>query len=156
MPLKPTIANWLDAQGAHYRVIVFASPVFTVEQSAAQSGLDMNQIIKSMLLVDASGTYTMVCVPGSKKVDASKVKRAVGLPKRPQFATAAQLKETLGLEPGAVTALYAVGKVPIIFDESIKSLLECSLSAGEHRYEIVINTADLIRLIQPTFADVTQ
>ena len=153
---KPKIADWLDAQGAQYRVITFATPVYTVEQSAAQSGLDFSQIIKSMLLVDDQNRFMMVCLPGTKKVSAGKVKQAAGLKKRPHFATNQQVEDILGLKVGAVTALYGVGKVPIIFDESIKTLKECSLSAGEHRYEIVIDTVDLIRLVQPTFAEVTQ
>lgn len=152
---KPKIAGWLDEHGARYRVITFSAPVYTVEQSAAQSGLDFSQIIKSMLLVDDENRFVMVCLPGTKKVSASKVKRAAGLTKRPHFATDQQVEDTLGLKVGAVTALYAVGKVLIFFDESIKNLSECSLSAGEHQYEIVIDTADLIRLVQPTFAEVT-
>lgn len=156
MASQPKIADWLDQQQAHYRVIAFDKPVYTVEQSAAQSGLSLNQIIKSMLLVDNANQYVMVCLPGTKKVDAGKVRRAASLAKRPSFASAEQLEKTLGLQPGAVTALYAVGKVPIIFDQSIKNLRECSLSAGEHQYEIVMETADLIRVVQPTFADVVK
>lgn len=153
---RPKIADWLDSQQVRYRVITFATPVYTVEQSAAQSGLGLDQIIKSMLLVDNANQYVMVCLPGTKKIDASKVRRVAHLAKRPSFATADQLEKTLGLQAGAVTALYAIGKVPIIFDQSIKSLPECSLSAGEHQYEIIINTADLIRIVKPAFAGVVQ
>ena len=153
---QPKITEWLDGNGARYRVVTFDKPVYTVPESATQSGLPVEQIIKSMLLVDDAGAFILACLPGTKKVDSAKVKTVAHLKGHPHFASPEQIEQLLGLQVGAVTALYAVGKVPIVFDQSIQAMAECSLSAGEHLYEIIIATEDLIRLVKPRFADVVR
>ena len=64
---RTRITDILDAHGIAYRLLRHREAVFTVEAAAAQRGVVLEEMVKSILLRDASGRFVMACVPGASR-----------------------------------------------------------------------------------------
>ena len=63
---RTRITDILDAHGIVDRLLRYRVAVFTVERAAAQRARwVLEEMVKSILLRDASGRFVMVCVPGA-------------------------------------------------------------------------------------------
>jgi prolyl-tRNA editing enzyme YbaK/EbsC (Cys-tRNA(Pro) deacylase) len=156
-PLRTRITDLLDAVGVEYRWLVHSEPVFTVEQAVRQRGVRIEEMVKSILLVDHGGHYVMACVRGDARVDPQAV-RAV-LPERYRrlhFASADEILAVTGSVQGAVAPLALPDGVPVVFDEAIGRCTRVNISSGDPAAGLELAMADLARLSGAVLARITR
>lgn len=129
-------------------------PLFTVEQSRALRGQIPGGHTKNLFLRDKKHALTLVVALEDAEIDLKGLHRRLGASGRFSFGSADLLRETLGVEPGAVTPFGAIndreGRVSVVLDAA---MMECEVL----NYHPLVNTMttsitrdDLIKFLEAT------
>jgi len=90
----------------------------TSPMAAAQLGVEVGQIAKSILLIGKDGRYAMLLAPGDRKISSAKLKAALGV----------KTRMTRPEETAAATGFEAGGVCPFGIDPAIRILLDRGLA----------------------------
>jgi prolyl-tRNA editing enzyme YbaK/EbsC (Cys-tRNA(Pro) deacylase) len=151
------ITRYLDKQSVPYRILPHAQPVFTVEAAAAQRGVILSEMVKSILLREKKGDrYVMSCVPGGARLDPQAVRvHLEGDWKRLSFASADEIQRITGYLKGAVAPLCLPEAVPVIFDESLARCQKVNISSGDPMAGLELPFRDLLAHSRGVLAPIT-
>ena len=112
----------LDRLGIAHATVTHP-PLFTVEQSQALRGTIPGAHTKNLFLKDKKGTLFLVTALEDATIELKSLHRLLGASGRFSFGPADLLRETLGVEPGAVTPFGAMndtqGRVAMVLDASL-------------------------------------
>ena len=143
------VTRLLNKQGISYTLLPHTEPVFTVETAAAQRGVVKEEMVKSILLREKSGSrrYVMACVLGDTRLDYKAVRAHLGGEwKRLTFARGEEIQAVTGYVQGAVNPLCLLDDVPVVFDVAIAECNNVNISSGDPMAGIEMKPGDLIRL----------
>lgn len=154
-PLLDTKAvRLLDQMGVAYKLLPHTQPVFTVAEAAAQRGVVIEEMVKSILLRETGrGRYVMACVLGPDKLDHRAVRHY--LPdewQRLTFAGDDEIAAVTGYPRGAVNPLCLPDDVPVVFDEAIARCRLVNISTGDLMFGLELAASDLILLAGASLA----
>lgn len=155
--MEPTrIMRLLASQGVIYRLLPHSEPVFTVEMAAAQRGVVLDEMVKSILLRErGKHRFVMACVPGDSRLDPQAVRTHLpGEWKRLSFASAEEIKANTGYTQGSVAPLYLPDDIPVVLDEAFTRCEKVNISSGDPMAGLELAAADLIRLCKPIIAPI--
>ena len=98
-------------------------PLHTVEESRALRGAIAGAHTKNLFLKDKGGNLFLVTAEESSPLDLKQIDKVIGAKGRVSFATAEQLLEALGIQPGSVSPLALVndraGRVRFVLEEKL-------------------------------------
>ena len=142
------ITRYLDQHNVLYRVLPHEEPVFTVAAAAAQRGVVLEEMVKSILLRERRRhRFVMACVSGDNRLDPQAVREHLpGEWKRLSFATAEEISTITGYTKGSVAPLCLPENVPVVFDEAISRCVKVNISSGNPMAGLELAASDLIRL----------
>jgi len=123
MPASPDeLFAYLDNLGIAHRTVSHP-PVFTVEEAQALRGQVAGGHTKNLFLRDKKGVLFLVVAAEDAAIELKSLHRLLGASGRFSFGSAELLRETLGVEPGAVTPFAAIndqaGRVTVILDAAM-------------------------------------
>lgn len=121
----------------------------TAEMAAAQVGVAVGQIAKSILLRGKDGVYRMAILPGDKKLSSSAIKRATGF--KHSMSSAEQTEEVTGFRPGGVCPFGV--DVEIFVDAGLEAYDKIFPAAGTNASAVPMTFGQLVEI---TGALVTQ
>lgn len=147
------VTRYLTKQQVSYRLLPHKTPAVTIEDAAHQRGVRACQMVKSIVLRDMGNLYALACAPGDQSVDPKKVRGLLAC-RRMTCVDLSEVLELTGYQIGTVTPLLLATPMPIIFDHQILLEEEVTISSGSNMAGIALHRDDLIRLCQPTFADI--
>jgi Ala-tRNA(Pro) deacylase len=144
---------FLDGLGIAHTT-VHHPPLFTVEQSRALRGQIPGGHTKNLFLRDKKHALTLVVALEDAEIDLKGLHRRLGAAGRFSFGSADLLRETWGVEPGAVTPFGAIndsqGRVSVVLDTP---MMECEIL----NYHPLVNTMttsiardDLVKFLEAT------
>src|SRR3974390_3079798 len=114
----------LDRLGIAHRTVTHV-PLFTVEQSRALRGSIPGAHTKNLFLKDKKGALVLLTALEDASIELKSLHRRLGAVGRFSFGSADLLRETLGVEPGAVTPLAVMNdrdcRVSIVLDADLFS-----------------------------------
>ena len=154
MPATPEdLFAYLDRLGIAHRTVSHP-PLFTVDESRALRGQIPGGHTKNLLLKDKKGALYLVVALEDAAIELKSLHRRLGASGRYSFGSADLLRETLGVEPGAVTPFAALndtaGRVQVVLDAAM-------MEHGTLNYHPLVNTmttslarADLVRFLEAT------
>ena len=98
-------------------------PLFTVEQSRSLRGTIPGGHTKNLFLKDKKGALYLVTALEDAAIELKSLHRRLGAHGRFSFGPAELMRETLGVEPGAVTPFAAIndraGRVTVVLDAAL-------------------------------------
>src|SRR6186713_1733562 len=107
MPITPDeLFAALDRLGIAHSTVSHP-PLFTVEQSQARRGTIAGGHTKNLFLRDKKGALFLVTALEDAAIELKSLHRRLGASGRFSFGSAELLRDTLGVEPGAVTPFGA-------------------------------------------------
>jgi Ala-tRNA(Pro) deacylase len=123
MPATPAdLFAFLDRLGIPHTTVTHP-PLFTVEQSQALRGQIPGGHTKNLFLRDKKGALYLVTALEDAIIELKSLHRRLGASGRFSFGSADLLRETLGVEPGAVTPFAALNdsgkRVTIVLDQAL-------------------------------------
>ena len=122
---------------------------------AEEIGLDVREGVKCLIVRGKkSGSHTLLCVKGHQRIDMRSVtallKEGCALEK-PEI-----IRERFGLEVGGIPPFGVFLGLPVYFDPAIEQCEDVICSCGPLGQSLRLRRADLIRLVGPTFAQLTE
>lgn len=138
------VADFLLAARAEARLEEFPEGTPTAEDAARAAGAELAQIVKSIVF-DCEGLPVLVLVPGDRRADGSKVAAAVGRD-RARVATAAQVVQATGFEPGAVAPFPLPAIDHVLIDRTLLAHEEVWIGAGSPNHLVCLRPAELAEL----------
>ena len=142
----------LTSTGIGFRVVRH-DHVSSLAEAAARSGVDIPDVIKTIVVRRGEDDYVFVLVPGDRTISWPKLRALLGV-SRLSMPDAATAKEATGYERGTITPFGSTTVWPVVADERVRGRT-VRIGAGEHNTAFILAADDLITAFGATIADVT-
>lgn len=136
-----------------YRV-VHTQRARSAEESAAFQGIELGQLLRTIVIRRAENDYVFVLVPAGRQIDWPKLRAHLGV-SRLSLPDAEEAKAATGYERGTITPFGSTTAWPVVADERLRGL-EISVGGGASGVTIVAAGDDVVRVLDATVADVTE
>lgn len=140
--------------GVSCEIIDAGSHTLTVSQAEAALGVDVDQIIKTLLFHDGNGNFVIAIASGLNRIDARLLADQVGFGPL-KLAKPAVVLEALGYPAGGVPPLGLPGGIPMVIDTQAAALETCVGGAGSVTHLARFRVADVARLNNARIASIT-
>jgi Cys-tRNA(Pro) deacylase len=127
----------------------------SAEESAAFQGIELGQLLRTIVVRRAENDYVFVLVPGGRQIDWPKLRAQLGV-SRLSLPDADEAKEATGYERGAITPFGSATAWPVIADATIPALDTVAIGAGGHGINLHSQSAHLVAFLGAELADVTK
>jgi prolyl-tRNA editing enzyme YbaK/EbsC (Cys-tRNA(Pro) deacylase) len=121
----------------------FPAGTRTAQDAAAAIGVQVGQIVKSLIFARASGGAVLVLASGTNRVDEARVGERIG--EAISRADADLVRSTTGYAIGGVPPLGHAQPLLTLIDEDLLTFEEVWAAAGTPRDVFAIAPADLVR-----------
>ena len=148
---SPALAA-LDAAGLSHRVIRHG-PVASLADAAAVRGVDVPDVVKTIVVRRGAEDYLFVLTPGGRVISWPKLRALLGV-NRISMPDATTAKAVTGYERGTITPFGATTAWPVVADERIRGRT-ITLGAGEHGVAVAVDADAALEALKATVADVT-
>ena len=149
---SPALAALADA-GIDHRVLRHG-PVRSVAEAAAAQGVEVCDVVKTIVVRRGPDDYVFVLVPGDRAISWPKLRAVLGV-NRLSLPDADTAKDATGYERGTITPFGSARPWPVIADERTRGRT-ISLGAGERGVAISVAADDVGKALGASFADVTE
>jgi Ala-tRNA(Pro) deacylase len=151
MPATPDdLFAFLDGLGIAHRTTTHP-PAFTVEDARALRGQVPGDHTKNLFLRDKKGALYLVVALEDARIELKSLHRRLGASGRFSFGSAELLRETLGVEPGAVTPFAAIndaaGRVTVVLDAAMMAQPTLNYHPLRNTMTTTIARDDLIKFL---------
>jgi Cys-tRNA(Pro)/Cys-tRNA(Cys) deacylase len=152
-PDTPAIRE-VAASGIPFRVVSTERPS-SARESAALQGIEVGQLIRTIVVRRAAGDYVFVLVPGGRQIDWPLLRAHLGI-SRLSLPDHEEARDVTGYERGAITPFASATAWPVVADATIAERDRVAIGAGAHGVNLHIEPADLIRILDAEVAPVTR
>ncbi|MEV6305992.1 YbaK/EbsC family protein [Actinoplanes sp. NPDC051861] len=134
--------------------VVRHGPVNSVTEAAAAQGVELRDLVKTLVVRRAEDDYLFVLVPGDRVISWPKLRTLLGV-SRLSMPDAATARDATGYERGTITPFGSARPWPVIADELARGRV-ISLGAGQRGLALRLSADDAIKTLGGSFADVTE
>jgi Cys-tRNA(Pro) deacylase len=146
------VTEALNELGVDFTFHVHQNPVRSLQQAAQERGLQPDQVVRSLLFRLEDGSFVLVLVSGPDKVDWAQLRQYLGV-SRMTTASADEVEEVTGYEPGAVSPFGLRRPLRILADRGIVRHDRISLGAGIPDAGIELDRRQAMRLLSPEWGE---
>lgn len=126
----------------------------SAEESAAFQGIELGQLLRTIVVRRGADDYVFVLVPGGRQIDWPKLRAYLGV-SRLSLPDADAAKAATGYERGAITPFGSTTPWPVIADATIPQLGRVAIGGGGHGINLHLVGRDLVGHLGADVADVT-
>lgn len=149
------VTGYLDEQGLDYEVVEHEE-TYSATQEARADGVPPADVAKTIVLRDDEG-YRLAVIPGSERLDLSRVRELLGASKSLRLATEEEMAADFpDFDVGALPPIGPLLPATEVIDRQLLNHDRIAFAAGDHRHGILIDPNDLIQLTQATVGDVCE
>jgi len=147
-------ARVLKERGVGYRVIELKDRAISVEDVIRFSKEEIRpeEICKTIILKDRGGSMYAIFLLGDQRIDTKKARQVIG--GKVSIASFREVKETTGVEPGAVCPLLV--DIPVLVDRRVLTRERLNFGSGNHLYGLEIRSEDLAKVVDYRVVDVAE
>jgi len=147
------LRKFLDSQHVKYLVISH-SLAYTAQGVAALAHVSGKELAKTVI-VKIDGILAMAVVPASFHVDLDRLKTLTGA-QTVELATEGEFKDAFpDCETGAMPPFGNLYDMSVYADVKLAENEEITFTAGTHRELVRMDWDDMLRLVNPTVAELT-
>jgi Cys-tRNA(Pro) deacylase len=143
----------LREAGTPHRVVA-TEPARDAEESARFQGIELGQLLRTIVVRRRADDYLFVLVPGGRRFDWPKLRAHLGV-SRMSLPDADEAKSVTGYERGAITPFGASHAWPVIADASITGHDVVAIGGGRRGVNVHLAPSDLIAATAADVVDVT-
>lgn len=156
MKIQTHAVRALDALGISYRLILQAHETRHVEDTAAERGMPLEQIGKTLLVRRPDGKHLIAIVRGDQRLSLKKLARLAGV-KVLEMAPPDDVPRITGYQVGAVSPFgQRRADIPFYVDQHILEEPVVGVSAGRHDTGVELAPTDLVRGVRGQVGDITE
>ena len=154
--IKTHAVRALDELGIPYQILEQSHKARNVEDAAAERGVPVHQVVKTLLVRRPDKRHVIALVRGDQRLSLKKLARLVKV-KTLEMAPEADVPRITGYRIGAVAPLgLRRPDVPIYVDHHILQESEVSISAGRHDTGLQLTSENLISAVSGRVGDITE
>ena len=152
MPLSK-LREFLDSRCIKYLVISH-SQAYTAQGVAALAHVSGKKLAKTVI-VKVDGVLAMVVIPACDHVDLDRLRTLTG-GSSVEIAAEQEFQSAFpDCEPGAIPPFGNLYDMPVYADVTLAECDEITFSAGTHRELLRMRWEEMLRLVNPTVAELT-
>ncbi len=151
-PVSGRAIDALTDTGITFRVIRHG-PVSSLAEAARARGVDVVDVVKTIVVRRADNDFVFVLVPGGRVISWPKLRALLGV-NRLSMPDAGTAKAATGYERGTITPFGSTTAWPVIADERLRGR-PITLGGGEHGVAVAVAADDAFGTLDATLADVT-
>jgi Cys-tRNA(Pro)/Cys-tRNA(Cys) deacylase len=152
VPDTPAIRAATEA-GVAFDVVRTARPS-SADESASLQGIELRQLLRTIVVRRGDDDYVFVLVPGGRQIDWPKLRAHLGV-RRLSLPDADEAKAATGYERGTITPFGATTAWPVIADATIREVDRVAIGGGAHGTNLHLAAADLLASTAADVVDVT-
>ncbi len=126
----------------------------SAEESSAFQGIELGQLLRTIVIRRGEDDYVFVLVPGGRRFDWPKLRAHLGV-SRLSLPDAEEARAVTGYQRGAITPFGSSHAWPVIADASIVGLKTVAIGGGRHGVNVHLTPDALLAATHAEFADVT-
>ena len=127
----------------------------SAEESARLQGIELRQLVRTIVVRRGEGDYVFVLVPGGRQIDWPKLRSHLGV-RRMTLPDAEEARTATGYERGTITPFGAATAWPVLADATIREVDLVAIGGGAHGTNLHMATDDLLRATDALVVDVTR
>jgi Cys-tRNA(Pro) deacylase len=128
----------------------------SAEESAGFQGIELGQLLRTIVVRRGADDYVFVLVPGGRRIDWAKLRGHLGI-RRISLPNKDEAFQATGYERGAITPFGSSHAWPVIADATVGAAGDpVAIGGGAHGVNLHMATAELLRATDATVADVTE
>lgn len=147
------VVTALQAAGIASAPVEAMAEIRTAEAAAAEAGVTLDQIVKSILFQGTGGGLFLFLTAGGNRVDLAKAATLAGEPL--SRAEVDVVRRITGFAIGGVAPLGHLTPSPAFFDPRLLDFAEVWAAAGTPRHMFRADPQALVRATEATVADFT-
>jgi Cys-tRNA(Pro)/Cys-tRNA(Cys) deacylase len=144
----------LRASGVPFR-IVRTERARSAEESASFQGIEVAQLIRTIVVRRGEADYVFVLVPGGRQIDWPRLRSRLGV-NRLSLPDQDEARGATGYERGAITPFAAATAWPVVADATVADRDVVAIGAGAHGVNVHLSPGDLLRILDADVAVVTK
>jgi Cys-tRNA(Pro)/Cys-tRNA(Cys) deacylase len=125
----------------------------SAEESAALQGIQLGQLLRTIVIRRGTDDYLFVLVPGGRQIDWPKLRRHLGV-KRLSLPDQEEAERVTGYERGAITPFGAAESWPVIADTAVRTFETVAIGGGARGVNLHMAPDELIRAVDAQIADI--
>jgi len=153
-PIDTPGTRALAGSGLEFEAVRTERPS-SAEESASLQGIELHQLLRTIVVRRGAGDYVFVLVPGGRQIDWPKLRAHLGV-KRLSLPDAEEAKAATGYERGSITPFGAATSWPVIADASAAETERVAIGGGAHGVNLHLGSADLFSYLGADVVDVTR
>ena len=127
----------------------------SAKESARLQGIELGQLLRSIVIRRGEHDYVFVLVPGGRQIDWPKLRAHLGV-KRLSLPDADEARDATGYERGTITPFGSTNAWPVVADAVILDLDRVAIGGGGHGVNLHVRGAVLVEYLGADVADVTK
>jgi Cys-tRNA(Pro)/Cys-tRNA(Cys) deacylase len=141
----------LDSKNVWHRFIEFNEPVKTVAQAARN--VEVEKIIKSIVMVDSAGDSLLAIVPAKSKVSHKKLKKILAV-NDVRLASPEEVLKHSGYPAGGVCPFSDINRV--LLDPQVLKNETAIVGGGDVDKLLEVRTKDIVAILNPRIVDISE
>jgi Ala-tRNA(Pro) deacylase len=147
------VTHWLEERGVEHELVTHPE-TFTAADEAQAAGVPAGHTAKTLALRD-QGSYRLVVIPASRRLDLSRVRELGGQSPHLRLATEHEIgRDFPTFEVGALPPFGPLLPAPEIVDIRLLYHDRILCGAGDHRHAVSLDPRELLRITEPQVADI--
>lgn len=127
----------------------------SAEESATLQGIELRQLLRTIVVRRGEDDFVFVLVPGGRQIDWPRLRAHLGV-NRLSLPDADEAKAATGYERGTITPFGSTRAWPVIADPGITHMARVAIGGGGHGVNLHLPGADLVGFLGAEVADVTR
>ncbi len=146
------LLEYIKENGLQASLITVDASTRTVEETCKALSCSIEEIIKSIVVIDSSNMFYLVILQGNRKIKTSKLKKLL-LVKDIKLASPKEVKKHTGYSVGDVPPISL--ELPAILDELVLNQQKVYGGGGELGQNLFMSVEELIDCTHPLIADIS-
>jgi Cys-tRNA(Pro) deacylase len=135
--------------------VVRTEPARSAEESAAFQGIELGQLLRTIVIRRGADDYVFVLVPGGRQIDWPTLRAHLRV-SRLSLPDAEEAMAVTGYERGTITPFGSTTPWPVIADPAIPTLERVAIGGGGHGINLHLRGEDLVAFLGADIAEVTK
>jgi len=127
----------------------------SAEESAAFQGIELGQLLRTIVIRRAENDYVFVLVPAGRQIDWPRLRAHLAV-SRLSLPDTDEAKAATGYERGTITPFGSATAWPVIADATIPDLGTVAIGGGGHGINLHVAAPALVEFLRAEVADVTR
>jgi Cys-tRNA(Pro) deacylase len=152
--MQREVIEYLESIGISFKIKPHSNPVYTSEDAARERGVQLSQIVKTMIGQDGEGKIHVAMIPGDKILKLKRLRQVAGSI-RIELSEPTELESRFGLTVGAISPIQFINTDSRFYmDKSVLDEEFVNISSGKPDAGVELSSRNLRDILNATVCEI--